>query len=116
MVKQTLRDFFLGFIKIHILYHAAKEPIYDQEFSDELKRHGYEISFGTLYPIFHKLEYKFEIRDEMLYQTFLGQYIITNTPTRHIMPPMMSYLSGFTLSIFHPHNIDRITNTPPYAA
>jgi PadR family transcriptional regulator, regulatory protein PadR len=56
MVKQTLRDFFLGFIKIHILYHAAKKPIYGQEFSEELKRHGYEISFGTLYPIFHKLE------------------------------------------------------------
>jgi PadR family transcriptional regulator, regulatory protein PadR len=58
MVKQTLRDFFLGFIKIHILYHSSKEPIYGQEFSDELKRHGYEISFGTLYPIFHKLEEK----------------------------------------------------------
>lgn len=58
MVKQTLRDFFLGFIKIHILYHAAKEPIYGQEFSAELKRHGYEISFGTLYPIFHKMEEK----------------------------------------------------------
>jgi PadR family transcriptional regulator, regulatory protein PadR len=58
MVKQTLRDFFLGFIKIHILYHAAKEPIYGLEFSDELKRHGYKISFGTLYPIFHKMEEK----------------------------------------------------------
>lgn len=58
MGEQTLRDFFLGFIKIHILYHAAKEPIYGQEFSEELKRHGYEISFGTLYPIFHKLEEK----------------------------------------------------------
>jgi len=56
--KQTWRDFFLGFIKIHILYHAAKEPIYGQEFSEELKRHGYEVSFGTLYPIFHKLEAK----------------------------------------------------------
>ena len=58
MDNQTLRDFFLGFIKIHILYHAAKEPIYGQEFSEELKRHGYEVSFGTLYPIFHKLEAK----------------------------------------------------------
>ena len=58
MGEQTLRDFFLGFIKIHILYHAAKEPIYGQEFSEELKRHGYEISFGTLYPILHKLEEK----------------------------------------------------------
>ena len=56
MGEQTLRGLFLGFIKIHILYHAAKEPIYGQEFSEELKRHGYEISFGTLYPILHKLE------------------------------------------------------------
>ena len=56
MENQTWRDFFLGFIKIHILYHAKKEPVYGQEFSNELKRHGYEISFGTLYPIFHKLE------------------------------------------------------------
>lgn len=56
MDDQILRGFFLGFIKIHILYHADKEPIYGKEFSDELKRHGYEISFGTLYPIFHKLK------------------------------------------------------------
>ena len=58
MDNQTWRDFFLGFIKVHILHHAAIEPVYGQEFSQELKRHGYEISFGTLYPIFHKLESK----------------------------------------------------------
>ncbi|MBN2008013.1 helix-turn-helix transcriptional regulator [candidate division KSB1 bacterium] len=58
MDNQTFRDFFLGFIKIHILYHAAKEPIYGQEFANELNRHGYKISFGTLYPIFHRLEQK----------------------------------------------------------
>jgi DNA-binding PadR family transcriptional regulator len=56
MDAQTFRNFFLGFIKIHILHHANQEPIYGQEFADELRRHGYEISFGTLYPIFHKLE------------------------------------------------------------
>lgn len=58
MDNQTFRDFFLGFIKIHILYHAAKEPIYGQEFAGELNRHDYKISFGTLYPIFHRLEQK----------------------------------------------------------
>ncbi|HEX9654725.1 MAG TPA: PadR family transcriptional regulator [bacterium] len=56
MDAQTFRNFFLGFIKIHILHHANQEPIYGQEFSNELRRHSYEISFGTLYPIFHKLE------------------------------------------------------------
>lgn len=55
MSDDLIRDFFLGFIKLHILYHAEKEPIFGQEFQNELKRHGYNISFGTLYPIFHKL-------------------------------------------------------------
>ncbi|OGW54615.1 MAG: PadR family transcriptional regulator [Thermodesulfovibrio sp. RBG_19FT_COMBO_42_12] len=51
-----LRDFFLGFIKIHILYHASKEPVYGLWLIEELGRHGYKLSPGTLYPILHKLE------------------------------------------------------------
>jgi PadR family transcriptional regulator, regulatory protein PadR len=51
-----LRDFFLGFIKIHILYHAAQEPIYGLEMIRELATHGYDLSPGTLYPILHRLE------------------------------------------------------------
>lgn len=50
------REFFLGFIKIHILYHAAKEPIFGLEIAEELTRHGYKISPGTLYPTLHRLE------------------------------------------------------------
>jgi len=53
---KIIRDFFLGFIKLHILYHSEKEEIYGKEFKNELARHGYNISYGTLYPIFHKLE------------------------------------------------------------
>jgi DNA-binding PadR family transcriptional regulator len=50
------REFFLGFIKIHILYHAAKEPIFGLEIVEELTWHGYKISPGTLYPTLHRLE------------------------------------------------------------
>ena len=50
------RKFFLGFIRIHILYHASKGRIYGVEMIDELGRHGYGISPGTLYPILHSLE------------------------------------------------------------
>ena len=49
------REFFLGFIKIHILYHAAKEPIYGADIAVELARHGYNVSPGTLYPTLHRL-------------------------------------------------------------
>lgn len=51
-----LRDFFLGIIKIHILYHAVQNPVYGAELTEELGSHGYQISPGTLYPILHGLE------------------------------------------------------------
>ncbi|MBI4757489.1 MAG: helix-turn-helix transcriptional regulator, partial [Chloroflexi bacterium] len=44
-----LRDFFLGSIKVHILYHASQGPVYGIEMMEELRRHGYELSPGTLY-------------------------------------------------------------------
>jgi PadR family transcriptional regulator, regulatory protein PadR len=50
------RHFFNGFIRLHVLYHAAKEPIYGAEITEELVRHGYRLSQGTLYPTLHKLE------------------------------------------------------------
>ena len=50
------REFFLGFIKIHILYHAVEEPIFGVAIARELERHGYNISPGTLYPMLHRLE------------------------------------------------------------
>lgn len=55
-MDSMVRNFFLGFIKIHILHHATKEPIYGLWFIEELKRHGYDISPGTMYPIFHSLK------------------------------------------------------------
>ncbi len=50
------KDFFPGFIKIHILYHASKKPVYGAWIQEELGRHGYQLSPGTLYPTLHQLE------------------------------------------------------------
>lgn len=50
-----IRDFFLGFVKIHILHHAEQAPVYGLALIQELQRHGYELSPGTLYPILHQL-------------------------------------------------------------
>jgi DNA-binding PadR family transcriptional regulator len=55
MQDKVLRKLFLGFIQIHILYHAQKAPIYGVWMLEELKRHGYDMSPGTLYPIFHSM-------------------------------------------------------------
>jgi PadR family transcriptional regulator, regulatory protein PadR len=54
--QKVLRDAFIGFMRVHVLHHAAKDPIYGFEMIDELKRHGYAIGPGTLYPLLHSLE------------------------------------------------------------
>ncbi len=50
------KNFFIGFIRVHILYHASKKPIYGLWMIEELAEHGYKLSPGTLYPILRRLE------------------------------------------------------------
>ncbi len=56
------RDLYSGLIRLHILHHAAKEPIFGLGMIEELARHGYRVSAGTLYPILHGLEKKGYLR------------------------------------------------------
>ena len=50
------RNLYTGLIRLHILHHAAEGPIFGQAMMDELGRHGYRLSAGTLYPILHGME------------------------------------------------------------
>jgi DNA-binding PadR family transcriptional regulator len=52
------REIYSGLIRIHILYHACEEPIFGLGMIEELQRHGYKLSPGTLYPFLHGLERK----------------------------------------------------------
>jgi PadR family transcriptional regulator PadR len=52
------RNIYSGLIRIHILYHACEEPIFGLGMIEELQRHGYKLSAGTLYPLLHGLERK----------------------------------------------------------
>ena len=49
------REILLAFWKVHILHHAGEGPIHGQWIREELRRHGYEISPGTLYPLLSRL-------------------------------------------------------------
>jgi DNA-binding PadR family transcriptional regulator len=53
---EIVRQFFLGFIKIHVLHHAAEDEVYGLALIAELRRHGYELSPGSMYPLLHQLE------------------------------------------------------------
>jgi PadR family transcriptional regulator, regulatory protein PadR len=52
------QDLYSGLIRMHILYHAVQGPIFGLAIMEELGRHGYKISAGTLYPILHSLEHQ----------------------------------------------------------
>lgn len=56
------RDLYSGLIRLHILHHAVEGPIFGLEMAEELQRHGYRISAGTLYPLLHRLETKGYLR------------------------------------------------------
>ena len=56
MSNYVKKRLFQGFICLHILHHAQKEPIYGTWMLEELAEHGYKLSPGTLYPILHSLE------------------------------------------------------------
>ncbi len=60
------KDLYSGLIRLHVLHHAAEQPIYRSWMIEELREHGYEISPGTLYPMLHGLARKgyLELRQE----------------------------------------------------
>jgi PadR family transcriptional regulator len=60
--KEPDRDLYSGLIRLHVLHHAVQEPIFGLGMIDELARHGYRISPGSLYPLLHGLEKKGYLR------------------------------------------------------
>lgn len=49
-------EILLAFWKVHILHHAEEQPIAGQDVLKELRRHGYDISPGTLYPLLARMQ------------------------------------------------------------
>ncbi len=58
----TNRDLYGGLIRLHLLHHAGDGPIFGFAMIEELGRHGYRLSPGTIYPILHGLEKKGYLR------------------------------------------------------
>ena len=56
MSNDVQREILLSFFKVHILHHAAEEPVYGQSIIQELRRHGYDVSPGTIYPVLKRME------------------------------------------------------------
>jgi len=51
-----MREFQRAAVRLHILHHAADDEVHGAWLTEELRRHGYKVSPGTLYPTLHRLE------------------------------------------------------------
>ena len=52
------REFYSGLIRLHVLHHACDEPFFGLWMIEELARHGYRLSPGTIYPLLDGMERK----------------------------------------------------------
>ncbi len=65
MARQTEhQDLLSGFIRLHVLHHAAECDLYGAWMIQELARHGYKLSPGTLYPLLHAMEKRGYLRSK----------------------------------------------------
>jgi DNA-binding PadR family transcriptional regulator len=55
LLRPVEREILLSFWKVHILHHAGEGPVVGQWVIRELRRHGYEVSPGTLYPLLARM-------------------------------------------------------------
>src|ERR1039457_4624228 len=74
------KSLYSGLIRLHILHHADEEPLYGGWIAEELARHGYKLSAGTLYPILHGLERKGYLRSHIERNGKSGRRMYTITP------------------------------------
>jgi DNA-binding PadR family transcriptional regulator len=79
MAEVNDKYLYSGLIRLHVMHHAAEEPIFGLGMVEELARHGYKLSVGTLYPILHGLEQKgyLKSREERLGKTSRRWYRAT---------------------------------------
>ena len=74
------RNLYSGLIRLHILHHAAEGPIFGQATIDELGRHGYRLSAGTLYPILHSMERQGYLRSRLTQNGGRNRRVYRATP------------------------------------
>jgi PadR family transcriptional regulator PadR len=61
--RSTHGDLWRGLIQLHVLHHASEGDVYGLGLIEELRRHGYSIGPGTLYPLLHRLNERGYLRE-----------------------------------------------------
>lgn len=57
-MRAKFYELYSGLVRLHVLYHATREPVFGFGMIEELNRHGYKLGPGTMYPLLHGMEKK----------------------------------------------------------
>jgi len=61
---RRIQELYIGLVRLHVLHHAAEEPIFGLGMMQELGRHGYRLGPGTIYPLLHGMERRGWLRSQ----------------------------------------------------
>ena len=74
------QELYSGLLRLHILHHACEGEVYGLDMIEELARHGYKLSPGTMYPILHGLEKKGYVRSSTFRSGRISRRLYKGTP------------------------------------
>ena len=74
------REEYSGLIRLHILRLAQEGGVFGLGLMEELARHGYKLSAGTLYPLLHNMEKKRLLRSHEHLEAGRIRRIYKSTP------------------------------------
>jgi len=98
--RDATREVWLGFIRLHVLYHAGQGPVYGMWLIDELARHGYRMSAGTLYPVLHSLASRGLMRrSERLHNGKIRKYYSLTGKGRRALVQMQRQLAELVAEV-----------------
>lgn len=81
-----IRDFFVAFIRIHVLHHAGQRPLYGLWLIEELRHHGYTLSPGTVYPMLHRMvESGYLVREKRVVDGKQRKYYVITRAGRQVL-------------------------------
>ena len=55
-MRAKFYELYSGLVRLHVLYHATRKPVFGFGMIEELNRHGYKLGPGTMYPLLHGME------------------------------------------------------------
>lgn len=97
-------ELFAGLVRLHILHHAAKEPCYGLWLIEELARHGYRLSPGTLYPLLHRMERQGYLRSRQVRAGSRARRLYRATPAgRRALASARKRVRELFGELFEPH-------------